>query len=128
MRGPADFKNRTFTLADFIAVVRAKAERPEGYDPAWRYDVYGDDGDAGWYPQQTIHIGDKVQVDDEDRESYPERVAELGYVFRCSCEHFQDVVDLAFRQKPGASIDDLVRCLDHYDRHDDFLDLDSNGE
>ncbi|KVQ18669.1 hypothetical protein [Burkholderia cepacia] len=128
IRGPEDFKNRTFTLADFIAVVRAKAERPESYDPAWQYDVYGNDGDADWCPRQTIYIGDKVQVDDDDRERYPARVTELGYVFRYSCEHFQDVVDLACRQKPGASVDDLVRCLNHFDRHDDFLDLDSNGE
>ncbi|MDN7877702.1 DUF7716 domain-containing protein [Burkholderia aenigmatica] len=127
IRGPEDFKHRTFTLAEFIAVVRAKAERRERYDPAWLYDVYGKDGDAALHPQQTIYIGDTVQVDDEDREIYPERVAELGYVFQYSCEHFQDVVDLAYRQKPDASIEDVVRCLNHFDRHDDFLDLSPNG-
>ncbi|MBN3839919.1 hypothetical protein G3N61_11105 [Burkholderia sp. Ac-20349] len=110
-----------------MAVVRAKAERRERYDPAWLYDVYGKDGDAALHPQQTIYIGDTVQVDDEDREIYPERVAELGYVFQYSCEHFQDVVDLAYRQKPDASIEDVVRCLNHFDRHDDFLDLGPNG-
>ncbi|WP_256990273.1 DUF7716 domain-containing protein [Burkholderia sp. HI2714] len=127
IRGPEDFKNRTFQLAEFIAVVRAKAERRAGYDPAWLYDVYGKDGDAELCPQQTIFIGDTVQVDDEDREIYPERVTELGYVFQYACEHFQDVVDLAYRQKPDASIEEVVRCLNHFDRYDDFLDLGPNG-
>ncbi|VWB48471.1 DUF7716 domain-containing protein [Burkholderia lata] len=128
IHGLEDFKNRTFKLAEFIAVVRAKAERREGYDPAWLYDVYGEDGDAQLRPHHTIYIGDTVQVDDEKREIYPEKVAELGYVFQYSCEHFQDVVDLAYRQKPDASIEDVVRCLNHFDRYDDFLDLGPYGE
>ncbi|WP_232451368.1 hypothetical protein [Burkholderia ubonensis] len=121
-----DFKNRTCTIDDFIALVRAKADRSEGYDPTCLYDVYGEDTDGDDFRvAQTIYVGDTVQVDGDDREIYPEPVSALGYVFLYSGEHFQDVVDLACRQKPDASIEDIVRCLNHFGRYDDFLDLDA---
>jgi len=41
----------------------------------------------------------------------------MGYM----CEHFRDVVDLAYKQKPTASSEAIIRCLNHYDKYDDFL-------
>uniref|UniRef100_UPI00403F616F DUF7716 domain-containing protein n=1 Tax=Massilia sp. METH4 TaxID=3123041 RepID=UPI00403F616F len=38
-------------------------------------------------------------------------------------EHLQDVVDLAVRQKPSASDNEIIRCLNYYVEFDDFLDL-----
>lgn len=38
-------------------------------------------------------------------------------------EQFQDVVDLAYRQKKSASTKEVILCLNHYSKHDDFLDL-----
>ncbi|EED99314.1 conserved hypothetical protein [Burkholderia multivorans CGD1] len=38
-------------------------------------------------------------------------------------EHLQDVIDLAYKQKPTASIDEVIKCLNHYSKYDDFLDL-----
>ncbi len=118
-----DFKGRAWPIAEFIARVQARTERTgHAADAAWHYDVYGDDTDA-WHAGQTVYVGDPVQVDDDDRLVLPPDVVARGHAFRCSGEQFQDVVDLAFRQCPDASIDAVIRCLAHFLQHDDFLDL-----
>ncbi|MEJ8852793.1 hypothetical protein WKW82_39815 [Variovorax rhizosphaerae] len=71
----------------------------------------------------NVFVIETVGFDDGDNEVYPANVKannlELGY----SRDHFQDVVDLAFKQKPNALAHEVVRALSHYAEHDDFLDL-----
>ncbi|MCL5497963.1 hypothetical protein M5Y49_04590 [Escherichia coli] len=43
--------------------------------------------------------------------------------FACMGEHFQSVVELAVEQKPNASDGEIIRALNHYLEHDDFLDM-----
>lgn len=120
----SEFKNKKYLLEDFISVVRDKRDRSVGYDRACLYDVYGDDSDGDiFHAGQTIYVGDTVQANDDDKEVYPEEVNRLGYAFLYSGENFQAVIDLAYRQKPTASTDEIVRCLNHYAENDDFLDL-----
>ncbi|RQT06455.1 hypothetical protein [Burkholderia contaminans] len=123
IRGPEAFKNRTFQLAEFIAVVRAKAERRPGCDPAWLYDVYGKGGDASRVRNRRFSSAIRYRSTMRIARSTPRGLPSFQY----ACEHFQDVVDLAYRQKPDASIEEVVRCLNHFDRYDDFLDLCPNG-
>lgn len=119
----SQFKNKEYQVEDFIALVREKRDRTVGYDKAYLYDVYGDDSDDGFRPGMTIYVGDTVQADDDGEEFYPAQVNDLGYSFLYSGENFQAVVDLAYRQKPTATIEEVVRCLNHYEQYDDFLDL-----
>ena len=118
------FKNKEYRIDDFIALVREKRDRAVGYNIAYLYDIYGDDSDdEGFRAGMTLYIGDTVQADDNGQEFYPPAINDLGYVFLYSGENFQAVVDLAYRQKPAASVEEIVRCLNHYAKHDDFLDL-----
>ncbi|MPV71352.1 hypothetical protein [Burkholderia sp. BE17] len=120
----SDFKHKTYRIEDFIALAQNKQDRSAQYNRAFLYDVYGDDAVEGLLREgQTIFIGDTVQVDDNDEEVYPSEVKERGYVFLYSGENFQAVVDLAYKQKPTASAEEVIRCLNHYAQHDDFLDL-----
>ena len=119
-----DFKHKTYQIDDFISLVKEKRDRAVGYNRAYLYDVYSPDfnGDA-FQKGQAIYVGDTVQADDDGNETYPDDVQKLGYVFLYSCENFQAVVDLAYKQKPAASTEEVIRCLNHYAQHDDFLDL-----
>ena len=120
----SEFKNKEYQIEDFIALVREKRDRTVGYDRAYLYDVYRDDSDDdGFQPGMTIYVGGTVQADDDGEKFYPAAVNDLGYSFLYSGENFQAVVDLAYRQKPTASIEEVVRCLNHYAQYDDFQDL-----
>jgi hypothetical protein len=70
-----------------------------------------------------VYVGDVPDFDEEDMELLPESVIKLGLGLGYMPEHFQDVVDLAYRQKPAATIEEVIRCLNHYDKFDNFLDL-----
>ena len=70
----------------------------------------------------NVYVGDPPDFDADDNEIFPEFVfafeLEVGYM----SDHFQDVVDLVYKQKPTAATDDVIECLNHYDKFDDFLD------
>jgi hypothetical protein len=38
-------------------------------------------------------------------------------------ENFQAAVDLAHKQKPKATTEEVMQCLNHYADHNNFLDL-----
>lgn len=46
-----------------------------------------------------------------------------GYPFAYAAHEFQDVVDVAIRQRPAVSQLDLVAALNHYAEHDNFMEL-----
>lgn len=107
----------TYTVSD---VLRAVAEEN---DPDASYDLYWDDQDREATLDDIFLVAEKVQVTDESEEIYPKSAVDRGFWLYCSDELIQDVVSLAIRQKPTASLSDLLRCLEYYIRRDDFLDL-----
>ena len=70
-----------------------------------------------------LYVGKPVEIDDDDNEIYPKEVLENNLEMCYSDEDFQDVIDLAYAQKSNASIDEIIRCLNHYVENDTFLDL-----
>jgi hypothetical protein len=109
--------NRFYQMADFIALVRARKDRETTY---W---IYVDAGTEDLTTEMPLFIGESLGFDDSDNEVLPEIVVRNGLEYGYHPEQFQDVVDLAFKQKPDASTEDVVRCLNHYAEKDDFLDL-----
>ncbi|MGN7812491.1 DUF7716 domain-containing protein [Flavobacterium sp. 22076] len=118
-----DFKNKTWILSDFIKFVQEKKDRSLNYNADYYYDIYGSDNDNLLSPEMTIYVGDTVEVSDDDDEIYPDKVVEMDFWFKYSCDNFQDVIDLATEQNEDVSILKLVECLNHYNKYDDFLDI-----
>ncbi|MBU9402735.1 DUF7716 domain-containing protein [Burkholderia multivorans] len=109
--------NAFYKIDDLIALVRDKRDR----DAIYMVYVEKDTGDLR--SGMDVYVGDVPDFDDEDNEVLPESVVELGLEQGYMREHLQDVVDLAYKQKPTASIDEVIKCLNHYSKYDDFLDL-----
>lgn len=111
-----------FNLSEFLSIealiecARQQLDRGVGYDI---YNLSGDDFSSA----DTVFVDYTVQADDDGREIYPEAVLARRLRFAYSGQQFQDVVDLAVRQKPGASPQEIIAALNHYARHDDFLDM-----
>ena len=120
-----NFKNQHYTIENFIEIVKEKKERSEKHDPEFLYFVYCEqDQDSEIKPAMTIYVGDVSQVSDDYLEMYPDFVEKLGLSKIYSSQNFQDVVDLAVSQKQTVSNDELIECLNYYNEHDDFLDID----
>ncbi|MDA3649080.1 hypothetical protein LZ318_15480 [Saccharopolyspora indica] len=102
-------KDRAHSLRDIIAELEAHPEHDD-------FCLYGDSLTADGH----YHLADYPQVED-DEEIHPESAQHLDFLY--SGEQFADVVRSVSRQKPSASTEDYVRALDHYAKHDTFLDL-----
>lgn len=74
-------------------------------------------------PGMKMYVGDVPDFDDDDNQVPPESVVALGLEIGYTCEHFQDVIDSAYKHKPAVSSEKVIRCLNHYATYDDFLDL-----
>ncbi|MEM5368571.1 hypothetical protein V4C53_21370 [Paraburkholderia azotifigens] len=109
--------NRFYKIEDLIELVKNKKDRDATYM------IYVSSDTDDFEPGMEVYVGDVPSFDDEDNEVMPESVIKLGLESGYMREHFQDVVDLACKQKPNASTEEIVRCLNHYAEHDDFLDL-----
>ena len=73
--------------------------------------------------ETTLFIGDTTEFDDDGNDVLPEAARLQNVEYGYHPEQFQDVGDLAFEQKPEASTEEIVRCLNHYAERDCFLDL-----
>jgi len=118
-----DFKNKTWILSDFIKFVQAKNDRALQYDPGYYYSIYVPEKAHSLSSEMMVYIGDTSEIDDDDNEIYPLEVREMNFWFGYSCDNFQDVIDLAFKQNPQVSISQLIECLNYYSEHDNFLDI-----
>lgn len=109
-------RNTSMRIEELIDCVKARQERAESYA------VYSATGEA-FNVHDEVFIADTVQVNAQGQEVYPAMVRERGLHVAYAGDQFQDVVDLALRQQPGATHADIIRALNHYSMHDDFLDL-----
>ena len=109
--------NRFYKLEELIDLVKRK----KGRDAI--YMVYVPTDTASPQSGMDVYVGDVPSFDDEDNEVFPASVIAMGLERGYMQEHFEDVVDLAYKQKPTASTDEMIRCLSHYAQHDSFLDL-----
>lgn len=109
--------NTFYKIDDLITLVRDKVDRDATYM------VYAPKGTDNLYLGMDVYVGDVPDFDDDDNEIFPDFVESLNLEVCYMREHFQDVIDLAFRQKPSASTNEIIACLNYYAEHDDFLDL-----
>jgi hypothetical protein len=117
------FKNKTWILSDFIKFVQEKKDRSPNYNANYYYDIYAPDNDDQLSPEIIIYVGNTVEVDDDNHETFPQAVTEMNFWIKYSCDNFQDVIDLATKQNPNISISKVVECLNYYNEHDTFLDI-----
>lgn len=109
--------NEFYKIEDLIDLVRDKNER----DAIYMIYVPKNVGDL--IPGMEVYVGPVPDFDEDDNEVVPDSVTKKNLEFGYMREHFQDVVDLAHKQKPNASKEEIIRCLNHYAQYDDFLDL-----
>lgn len=109
--------NTFYKIDDLISLVKDKKDRDAIYM------VYVSKDTEDLLPDMDVYVGDVPDFDEKDNEVLPESVIALGLEVGYMREHFQDVVDLAYKQKPAASTEEIIRCLNHYAKYDDFLDL-----
>ncbi|OPB90677.1 hypothetical protein BAS06_10240 [Elizabethkingia miricola] len=119
----SSFKDQYFKIEDFLALVKNKQERSEDYDPDFAYAIYSEQDI--FEPGITVYIGAPadVDVDGDYDDVFPDVVYENGLLYMCSDEDIQDVVDLALRQQPVVTDEQLIEALNHYLESDDFLDF-----
>ncbi|MBC7755124.1 MAG: hypothetical protein H7Z20_00475 [Bdellovibrio sp.] len=109
--------NAFYTLPDLFALVKTKCERDVDYSIYWL------DNAPDPTLQDRVFVAAPVDVDDEDNEAFPQIVNDNGFWYFCSDENIQDVIDVAIDQKPNASDEEQLKCLDYYLKRDTFLDL-----
>ena len=109
--------NKFYIIESLINLVREKKDRDSVYMIYFQKGL--DDLEAG----MNVYVGDVPEFDDNDNEVFPPSILVLGLEPGYMREHFQDVVDLAYKQIPTASTSEIIRCLNHYAQYDDFLDL-----
>jgi hypothetical protein len=104
-------------IDDLICLVKDKKDRSAAYM------VYVPKNTEELQLGMEVYVGDVPDFDGDDNEILPTSVVALGLEAGYMREHFQDVVDLAYKQKPTSSVEEIIRCLNHYAGYDDFLDL-----
>jgi hypothetical protein len=119
---------KLLSLREVIEVIASCANDKNVYRRyGWVY-VHEDDGDEGEGPIAAQRFFISMQGDKE-----PELLNESGDRSAFAVEHhlfpyleaatFADVLGLQKAQKPLSDVADYARALEHYDRHDSFLDL-----
>ncbi|WP_175999288.1 DUF7716 domain-containing protein [Burkholderia stabilis] len=109
--------NSFYKIDDLISLVKEKKDRDSVYM------VYVPEDTQDLSLGMDVYVGDVPNFDDDDNEIFPGSVTALHLERGYMREHLQDVIDLAYKQKPTASIEEIIRCLNHYAEYDDFLDL-----
>jgi len=120
--------NKSYSIGELIEIVKNKfdrdldSHRKVKYNYENGYDVYITK-DEDLNENTILYVGKPVEIDDDDNEIYPIEILENNLEFEYSDENFQDVIDLAYSQKPNASIKEFIKCLNYYAERDTFLDL-----
>ncbi len=109
--------NHFYRIEELIELVRDKKDRDSIYM------IYIPASIEVLEAGMIVYVGNVPDFDDDDNEIIPAHILEQGLTQGYMREQFQDVVDLAYRQKKSASTEEVILCLNHYSKHDDFLDL-----
>ncbi|CAI0883003.1 hypothetical protein FCL49_01700 [Serratia proteamaculans] len=109
-------KDNQYSLADIISAMKKTDSRDDNFC------LYGETDDQ-LKVDGNYYIADYPDVDDDDKEIYPQIVISKNLNYLYSGQQFADVVDSVLEQKPSASLDDFVEALNYYSANDDFLDL-----
>lgn len=110
--------DRSYRMSELLPIVASRRDRAFGYALYWL--------DPKRDPQleDSFLVAAPVEVTDDDKEVYPQSAQKPGYWIYCSAELIQDVVDLAVSQNANASNEQMLECLIHYMKYDNFLDVD----
>lgn len=109
-------KNCQYSLMDIISAMKLTVLRNDNFC------LYGD-FDELLKADGKYYVADYPDIDDNDKEIYPEIVCSKNLHYLYSGQQFVDVIDTVIEQKPSALLDDFVRALNHYSMNDDFLEF-----
>ncbi|HEM6743435.1 TPA: hypothetical protein ACHFX9_003233 [Citrobacter farmeri] len=109
-------KDKKYSLADIISDMKKIDLRNDNFC------LYGESDDS-LRTDGNYYIADYPDVDDDDKEIYPQIVRSKNLYYLYSGQQFADVVDSVVEQKPSASLDEFVEALNYYSITDDFLDF-----
>lgn len=113
---------KKFSIPQFISLEELITYVKEKADRSISYDIYTKNGDD-FSEKEIVFVDSTIQVDDNDKEVYPPEVIKNSLQYAYSGDQFQDVIDLAIRQKPTATTLEIINALNYYSEHDDFLDM-----
>ncbi len=108
--------NKKYTLEQIILYMKDEGLRNDNFC------LYGET-DTDLILEKSYYVADYPDINDEDEEVYPDVVVNNNLEFLYAGQQFADVIDVALNKKPTATLDDFVRCLNHYTKHDNFLDI-----
>ena len=83
--------------------------------------IYGSDGEL--FGEKESFVSGYPQVDQNDKEVYPQDAVSRGLSYIYSGEQFADVILSVIEQKPSPSNQDFIDALNYYLENDDFLDF-----
>ncbi|RUT71309.1 hypothetical protein D0817_05385 [Flavobacterium cupreum] len=109
-------KNSQYSLIDIISNMKKLDSRDDNFC------LYGETDDR-LRADGIYYIADYPDVDDNDKEVYPQIVQSKKLHYLYSGEQFADVVDSVLEQNQSASLDEFVKALNYYSANDDFLDF-----
>jgi hypothetical protein len=109
-------KNSQYSLIDIISNMKKLNSRDDNFC------LYGETDDR-LRADGSYYIADYPDVDDNDKEVYPQIVQSKKLHYLYSGEQFADVVDSVLEQKQSASLHEFVKALNYYSANDDFLDF-----
>ncbi|MCR4459351.1 MULTISPECIES: hypothetical protein [Enterobacteriaceae] len=109
-------KDNQYSLSDIVSYMKVIDLRNDNFC------LYGE-ADEGLKANGYYYIADYPDVDDNDKEVYPQIVKNKKLHYLYSGEQFADVIDSVVEQKPSASLDEFVKALNFYSKNDNFLDF-----
>lgn len=86
-----------------------------------RFCLYTKEADSLELDGESLYwIDDYPEVDDDDREIYPENARENNLHYCYSGQQFADVIYVAQETKPDVTVEEYIQALNHYSEHDNF--------
>lgn len=83
--------------------------------------IYGSDGEL--FGEKEYLVSGYPQVDENDKEVYPQDAVSRGLSYIYPGEQFADVILSVIEQKSSASNQDFIDALNYHLENDDFLDF-----
>lgn len=109
-------RNQYHEFSEIIDYVKSVGEEDDDFC------IYGEERE-GLEVSGRYFISDYPDVNDDDKEIYPEPVISASLSYLYSGQQFVDVVTLVLEQKSDATYEDYVNALNYYDVNDEFMDF-----